>query len=332
MDIIASLEAKVSSVEAFKWGLVTAVAPIAWGSTYYVTQHFLPAGNPLWGSVLRALPAGLLLLLVRRRLPRGRWWRRSLVLGTLNMGAFFALVYLAAQLLPTSLAATIMATSPAAMIALAWPLLGERPRARAVLGALVGIGGVVLMLSAGVDRVDPVGVAVSVAAMAMSAFGHVLTKRWGAGADVLSVTSWQLVAGGLVLVVPAVAVEGAPPPLSATALAGFAFVSVVATAVAFAAWFTGLRHLEAGAVGLIGLLNPVTGVLLGRLVAGEPLTAHQGLGLGLVLLGVALGQVVRRGRPSGAAGPDVPLPSKASGGIVGPGGGAVRRPRRAPAG
>ncbi|MGM1060736.1 DMT family transporter [Saccharothrix sp. Mg75] len=306
-------------MEAIKWGLVTAVAPIAWGATYYVTHHFLPAGHPLWGSVLRALPAGLLLLLVRRRLPRGRWWWRSLVLGTLNTGAFFALVYLAAQLLPTSLASTVMATSPVVMIALAWPLLGERPRARAVLGALVGIGGVVLMLASGVDRVDPVGVAVSVAAMAMSAFGHVLTKRWGAGTDVLSVTAWQLVAGGLVLVVPAVVAEGAPPALTPTALAGFAFVSVVATAVAFAAWFTGLRHLEAGTVGLIGLLNPVTGVLLGASLAGEPLTAHQGAGLGFVLLGVVLGQTTRpngprdarRVRSSGAAGPDV---SPSSGG------------------
>lgn len=277
-------------MENIRWALITAIAPIAWGSTYYVTHHFLPADHPLWGSVLRALPAGVLLFLVRRKRPRGRWWWRSAVLGTLNMGAFFALVYLAAQLLPTSLASTIMATSPVAMIALAWPLLGERPRVRAVAGAVTGILGVVLMLASGVDAVDPLGVVVSVAAMAMSAFGHILTKRWGAGTDVLSVTSWQLIAGGAVLVVPALLVEGAPPPLTGGNLLGFAFVSVVATAVAFAAWFTGLRHLDAGTVGLIGLLNPVTGVMLGLLLAGEPLTGHQLLGLALVLSGVLVGQ------------------------------------------
>ncbi|MFJ6674964.1 DMT family transporter [Actinosynnema sp. NPDC091369] len=284
-------------METIRWGLVTAIAPVAWGSTYYVTHHFLPAGHPLWGAALRALPAGALLLLLCRTRPRGRWWWRSLVLGTLNMGAFFALVYLAAQLLPTSLAATIMATSPVAMIALAWPLLGQRPRGRAVLGALTGIAGVVLMLASGVTAVDPLGVAVSVAAMAMSAFGHVLTQRWGAGADVLSVTAWQLVAGGGVLVVAAFAVEGAPPPLTGVGLAGFAFVSVVATAVAFVAWFTGLRHLDAGAVGLIGLLNPVTGVLLGLVLAGESLAAHQVLGLVLVLSGVLLGRPTRPRTP-----------------------------------
>lgn len=285
--------------DTVRWGLVTAVAPIAWGSTYYVTHHFLPADHPLWGSVLRALPAGALLLLVRRERPRGPWWWRSLVLGTLNTGAFFALVYAAAQLLPTSVAATIMATSPVAMMLLAWPLLAERPRALPAVGAVTGVLGVVLLLATGVGAVDPVGVAASVAAMAMSAFGHLLTKRWGSDLPVLSVTAWQLVAGGGVLVVPALLVEGAPPALTTGGLLGFGYVSVVATALAFAAWFTGLRHLDAGTVGLIGLLNPVTGVLLGVLLADEALTARQGLGLVLVLAGVLLGQpsVARRIAP-----------------------------------
>lgn len=273
-----------------RWAAVTAVAPIAWGSTYYVTQHFLPADQPLWGSALRALPAGLLLLAVRRELPRGDWWWRSLVLGTLNMGAFFALVYLSAQLLPTSLASTVMALSPAAMMALAWLALAERPHVLSVAGAVVGIGGVVLVFAAGIDSFDPLGLAAAGAAMLMSAFGHVLTKKWGVTANVLSVTSWQLVAGGLVLLVAALVAEDPLPPLTPANAPAFAYVAVVATAVAFAAWFTGLRHLDAGAVGLIGLLNPVTGVLLGMVVAGELLTARQFAGLALVLTGVLLGQ------------------------------------------
>jgi len=45
-------------------------------------------------------------------------------------------------------------------------------------------------------------------------------------------------------------------------------VSLVATALAYLAWFTGLQRLPAATVGLIGLLNPVTGVLLGTLSGG----------------------------------------------------------------
>ncbi|MER6170364.1 EamA family transporter [Streptosporangium sp. NPDC001681] len=296
----------------FRWALVTAMAPIAWGTTYFVTHQFLPPGYPLYGAVIRALPAGLLLLLIGRKLPRGAWWWKSLLLGTINMSAFFALVYLAAQLLPTSVASTIMATSPVVMMLLAWSLLSERPKVLHLTGAGVGIAGVCLMLFTGAAAVDPLGVLASVAAMVMSSFGFVLAKRWSAEVDVLSSTSWQLIAGGVVLLPFAVAVEGSPPSLDGPEILGFGYLSVIATALAFVAWFAGLRHLSAGTVGLVGLLNPVTGVLLGTTIAGEVLTAQQLCGLMLTLLGILLGQPVAarlvairrqrgRARPAGPA-------------------------------
>ncbi|MFD5869640.1 EamA family transporter [Streptomyces sp. NPDC060322] len=285
-----------------RWTLVTAVAPVSWGTNYLVTHACLPAGDPLYGAAIRALPAGLLLLVVRRRLPRGSWWWRSAVLGLLNTGVFFALVYIAAQSLPTSLASTIMATSPMVMMAVAWGLVAERPHARHLAGAVVGAGGVALMLLGGTASASPGGVLASVGAMLLSSLGYVLAKRWGGEVDVLASTAWQLIAGGVLLLPFAVLVEGAPPDLDGPALLGFAYVSVVATALAFAAWFAGLRHLPAATVGLVGLLNPVTGVLLGTLTAGETLTARQFCGLGLVLAGVLLGRPVA-GKVSGAPGP-----------------------------
>ncbi|MGG2461716.1 DMT family transporter [Streptomyces sp. RGM 3693] len=282
-----------------RWGLLTAVAPVAWGTNYFVTHEFLPDGHPLYGAAIRALPAGALLLAVGRRLPRGAWWWRSVVLGVLNMGGFFALVYVAAQRLPTSLASVVMALSPLVMALIAWGLVGERPRVAHLAGAAVGAGGVGLMLLTASAAVDPVGVLASVGAMGMSSLGYVLAKRWssgdGAGVDVLASTAWQLVAGGLLLVPCAVVVEGAPPVLDGRALLGFGYVTVVATAVAFAAWFAGLRRLPAATVGLIGLLNPVTGVLLGTALSGEALGGREWCGLVLVLGGVFLG------RPGGKA-------------------------------
>jgi probable blue pigment (indigoidine) exporter len=275
--------------DSLRWSLVTAVAPVAWGSTYLVTHQFLPPSYPLYGAVIRALPAGLLLLAACRELPRRSWWWRSLVLGALNMGAFFALVYLAAQLLPTSVASTIMATSPVTMMLVAWALLAERPRRLSLLGAVVGITGVCLMVLTRTAAVDPMGVLASVAAMTMSSVGYVLAKRWSGQVDLLASTSWQLIAGGAMLLPIAVSVEGAPPALDGPAVLAFGYVTVVATALAFAAWFAGLRKLSAGTVGLIGLLNPVTGVLLGTTLASEVLTAQQTGGLVLVLSGILLG-------------------------------------------
>ena len=61
--------------------LITAITPAVWGTTYVVTTEFLPPDRPLLSGMLRALPAGLLLLAVTRKLPRGAWWWKSAVLG-----------------------------------------------------------------------------------------------------------------------------------------------------------------------------------------------------------------------------------------------------------
>lgn len=106
----------------------------------------------------------------------------------------------------------------------------------------------------------------------------------------MALTSWQLIAGGVLVLPVAVALEGAPPALTGVELAGFGYLSLIATAVAFTAWFAGLRQLPAASVGLVGLLNPVAGVLLGVVVAGEVLGARQVAGLALVLAGVLVGQ------------------------------------------
>jgi probable blue pigment (indigoidine) exporter len=275
---------------------LTAVAPVAWGTNYFVTHEFLPADRPLYGAALRALPAGLVLLCVRRRLPRGAWWWRSAVLGLLNMSVFFVLVYAASQLLATSVASTVMALSPLTMMLVAWPLVSERPRAAHLAGAAIGLGGVCLMLLSGAEGVSVPGVLASVAAMLVSSFGHVLAKRWTAGADVLASTAWQLTAGGLLLLPVAAAVEGSPPALTVPTLLAFGYVGLVATALAFTVWFDGLRHLPAGTVGLIGLLNPVTGVLLGLAFAGDVLTGRQLCGLAVARASGA------RGGPRACAG------------------------------
>ena len=284
----------------WRWILVTAIAPVAWGSNYYVTRQFLPDDSPLWGAVLRAVPAGLLLMAVARARPHGSWWWRSLVLGALNVGAFFVLIYLASQLLPSSVASTIMATSAGVLMLLAWPLLVDRPTLLPALGALLGFAGVAVMLLGDTGGVDALGVAASVAAMLMSSTGFILTKKWAADQKILAVTSWQLIGGGLLVLPFALVFEDGVPALDGPALAGFAYVTVIATAVAFVAWFAGLRHLPAGTVGLVGLLNPVTGVLLGTLLAAEPFGWRQALGTALVLAGVLLGQhrrPTRRTRP-----------------------------------
>ena len=274
----------------WRWVLICAIAPVSWGATYFVTRHFLPDGAPLWSAALRALPAGVILLAVARRLPSGSWLWKSLVLGLLNFGAFFVLVYLAAQLLPTSVAASVMALAPVALSMLAIPLLRQRPTAYMLIGAVLGVVGVGLLVGLGASRIDPLGVAISLLALLLSSLGAILATKWRDDLPLVATTSWQLVAGGLMLLVAAIVVEGAPPAMASTSVLAYGAISLVATAIAFLCWFAGLRHLPAGTVGIIGLLNPVTGVLLGVLLAAESLASSQWWGLALVAAALVLGR------------------------------------------
>src|SRR5690606_12749081 len=101
-EYCATPRGSVSVTPRAKLALIaaTAFAPIAWGTTYAVTTEFLPADAPMLTSLMRALPAGLLLLALTHTLPKGEWWWRASVLGILNVGAFFPLLFLGAYRLP----------------------------------------------------------------------------------------------------------------------------------------------------------------------------------------------------------------------------------------
>ena len=265
----------------------TAVAPVLWGSTYLATTTLLPADRPLLAATLRALPAGALLLLVSRRLPAGAWWWRSWVLGTLNIAAFFALLFVAAYRLPGGVAATVGAIQPLLIAFLAQPVLGERVTTRAVFSAAAGLAGVALIVLRAQTRLDTLGLLAAVGGALSMAAGIILTKKWGQPASPLATTSWQLVAGGLTLVPLMLAFEGLPSePLTVRNLTGYAYLSILGTAFAYVMWFRGIARLPTRIPPILGLLSPVVAILLGRLLAGEALAAAQIGGIAIVLVSI----------------------------------------------
>ncbi|WP_237108456.1 EamA family transporter [Nonomuraea sp. MG754425] len=285
---------------------MTALTPVIWGTTYLVTTEFLPPDRPLLAAVLRALPAGLLLVAVTRRLPQGIWWWRALVLGALNIGVFFALLFVGAYRLPGGVAATVGAIQPLLVALLSAGLLGERLTPRTVLAAVAGAAGVGLLVLRADARLDTLGVAAALGGAVVMAAGVVLSKRWQSPAPLLATTGWQLVAGGALLLPVALAVEGAPPAaLSGVNVAGYAYLSLIGAALAYTLWFRGLRVLTATKVTFLGLLSPVVATALGWLVLGQELTAAQAGGAVVVLAALAAAQLQPARRPRAAAPDDL---------------------------
>lgn len=286
----------VSHGSPHPWGLtgLTAVAPAAWGTTYLVTTEFLPADVPLLSGVIRVLPAGLLLLLISRKLPRGDWWWRSAVLGTLNIGAFNVLLFVAAYRIPGGVAAILTtAVQPLLVAGVAYGLLRTPPTRWRLGWGAAGVIGVGLIVLRGPVSFDLLGILAGLAAAASMAVGVVLTKRWGRppSTGTLAFTGWQLTTSGLLLTPVALLAEGLPPTPDVAALGGYAWLTIVGTAVAYALWFRGLGRLPVTAVSFLPLLSPVVAATLGWLVLGQSLTVLQGVGFLLALLAIAAAQL-----------------------------------------
>nr|WP_321526995.1 EamA family transporter [uncultured Cohaesibacter sp.] len=274
---------------------LTALAPAIWGSTYLVTTEFLPAGVPLTLAVLRALPAGLLLLIVTRCLPRGIWLWRSLLLGMLNFAIFWALLFVSAYRLPGGVAATVGSVQALLVILLARGLLGTPLRARAILAALAGVAGVALLLLGPDAALDPIGIAAGLGGAASMAAGTVLSRKWHPPVPALTFTAWQLAAGGLLLLPLALFMEPALPSLTMANVAGLVWLGLIGAAFTYWLWFRGVARLEPSAVSMLGMMSPVTAVALGWLWLGQTLSAVQLIGAVIVLGSVWWGQRVATG-------------------------------------
>lgn len=274
--------------------LLTALAPTVWGTTYIVTTELLPADHPLFASLVRALPAGLLAIVIARRLPRGSWWWKSAVLGTLNIGAFFPLLFLAAYRLPGGVAATLGAFQPLIVALLVVPVLGERLSPWRLFWGVVGLGGVALVVLRSTATLDVVGVIAGLAGPVSMGLGVVLTKKWGRpeGASGLALAGWQLAAGGVVLLPITLVFEGVPAVIDAQAIGGYAWLGIVGGLIAYTLWFNGIRRLPVTAAAVLALLSPLVAASLGALLLGETLTLGQLVGFALALAAIVASQLV----------------------------------------
>lgn len=277
-----------TSTEPVRWYdfLLTALAPVIWGSTYIVTSELLPAGRPFTAALIRVLPAGLLLVLLMRQMPLRSHWMRLLILSALNIGAFQALLFVAAYRLPGGLAAVLGAIQPLLVMALAWLVDSKTPARATLIAAIAGVLGMALLLISPQTVFEPIGIAAALLGAACMAAGVWLTRRWSLDMPVLALTGWQLLLGGLMLAPLAWLVDAPLPALKAIELAGYAYLCIAGALLAYVLWFRGIARLPVVSVASLGLLSPLTAVVLGWAVLGQAMTGSALIGMVVVLASV----------------------------------------------
>lgn len=277
--------------------ILTAIAPIVWGSSYIVTTTFLPEHSPLTVALLRALPAGLLLLVLVRQLPPLAWVPRLLVLGALNFSIFWVLLFTTAYRLPGGVGATLGAVQPLVVVFLSALVLKTPVRGVQVMAAALSVAGVALLVLTPAAELDTLGVVAGLAGAVTMAGGVVLSRKWQPPVSLLTYTAWQLTAGGLLLLPVTIWALPEMPQFSGQNILGLAYMSLIGGALTYVLWFRGIARLEPASVSLLGVLSPLAAVILGWAFMGEVLSAKQALGAGLALFSLWLSQVSWRWRP-----------------------------------
>jgi probable blue pigment (indigoidine) exporter len=293
--------------------VVTALAPVLWGTTYLTTTALLPPNHPFLTGAMGCLPVGLGITLLCRRLPHGAWWWRTGVVGTLYFGLCFALFFSGVYRLPGGVAATISAIQPLLVAMIAWPLLGLRPERLAICAGLAGVVGVGMLVLGGAAQLDAVGVFATAGGSVSMSFGTVLIKRWGcpSGVSVLAFTGWQLVVGGLLLTPLALLFEGLPRAFTFQNGAGYAYFCVCLMGFAYTIWFRGIERLPASSVTFLVLLTPIVASLAGFVYYHQSFTLTQLAGMAVVGACVLIAQ--RSGRPDVR---QTPVPQAGPAGVV----------------
>ncbi|QIW15725.1 ABC transporter permease [Pasteurellaceae bacterium RH1A] len=264
----------------------TALAPLIWGSTYLVTTEFLPPDRPFTAALLRCLPAGLLLLLYTRELPKRNEWLKLFMLAVLNLGFFQAMLFIAAYRLPGGVAAILSSTQTLMVLALMWLIGKQRPPKTAWGAAALGVIGIGLLVLSPQAAFDSIGIMAALAGAFSMALGVYFSKQWQHSLSILAFTGWQLLLGGLVLVPVALTYETLPDRLSLANIGGYLYLCLFGAVLSYFLYFRGINKLPPAAVSSLGLLSPVCAFVLGWLFLGQSMGGKALLGFALALISI----------------------------------------------
>ena len=306
--VIPASTPRLASRQAYTIKLALAFAAIylVWGSTYLAIRYAVETIPPLVAAGLRHTIAGSVLLAwawLRGYRPTRAEWRAGLVIGALFFLVGHGSLHWAEQYVGSGLAALLIATEPMFILVLAW-LMGRQKISRmSALGLALGVAGVAVLTGAELTRGSSLLglMAVLLGSLSWSA-GVVVSPRLKLPSDALARTAVPLVCGAVMLLIAA----GLTGELQATnwasislrSLLGLGYLITFGSIVAFTAYTWLLQQCPPALVATHTYANPVVAVLLGWLLAGEPLTMRLALASVAILGAIVL---IRRGERAGTA-------------------------------
>ena len=246
-----------------------------------IAKQLFPLIGPEGTTALRLGFSALALWLVFRpwrALPQGRDWQAVIVYG-LCLGGMNILFYLAIARIPLGIGVALEFTGP-----LAVALFSSR-RTRDLIWVGFAIAGILLLLPDmhGVDALDPVGVALALAAGACWAGYILFGKKTNTQSSGGITVALGMTVAALVLV-PVGAVTQGMALLSWDVLPLGFLVGILSSAIPYSLEMVALRNMTSQNFSVFMSVEPAIAALAGFLILAELLTLWQWLAIGLVIV------------------------------------------------
>ena len=286
---------------AWKVLLAFAIIYLVWGSTFLAIRVGVREVPPFLLAAIRFLIAGFVLYGWMRAKgtvsPSGREWFSVMVLAVLFFVGDYGLVFWAERRVPSGVTAVMMATIPVFM-ALSEILFLKTQRLTARLGValLVGIGGVLVLISRSISfgdsPIDTLGALALIVAAISWAVGSALTRTLPLPSSKAMSSGAQMLTGGVLLAMVSAALGEfhgfRVQAVSLKAWLALAYLIVAGSIIAFTAYVWLIHHESPTKVGTYAYVNPVVAVLLGYFLGGEALSLRTIIGTMLVLVSVVV--------------------------------------------
>lgn len=270
---------------------------IIWGTTYLAIRFAIETIPPFLMMGFRFLSAGAVLYSWARirgqSNPRLKQWRTAAVVGTLLfLGGHGALVW-SEQVLPSGIAALIVATAPIWMILLSYfrnPV--GKIGGRVILGLTFGFFGMILLVEPaklfGGQSVDFAGAAVLLLGSVSWSFGSVYSKYANLPKSPLLVSGMTMICGGSVLVLIGLLTGEANSLASASnlSLVSLFYLVLFGSIIAFTAYMWLLKTVSPDRVSTYAFVNPIIAVFVGWFGGGELLSPKIIIAAILMIAGV----------------------------------------------
>jgi drug/metabolite transporter (DMT)-like permease len=257
---------------------------VLWGGSFFFNGAALRELSPLTLVFLRVLlGAAMLLPLLRMQgigFPEGvRGWKPFFVIGLLNNVIPFSLIVAGQTFIPSGLASILNATTPLFTVMVMAAAGEEALQARRVAGVALGLAGVIVLRGWGIETRtgQGLGILLCLGGALSYGFAALAARRILKDSAPLGTATFQLMASTVMMAIVAGAVEQPwrlPTPGVATWLAVLG-LAALSTALAYIVFFQIIRRSGATNVMLVTLLIPVTAILLGWLVLGEPISVRE---------------------------------------------------------